>query len=573
MVVWPLAQALTRLRELGNFNTRYVIESFKSYEGINSKTVPSGPAFVIISASTSGGLEEKLQKQLASKQVEIWTILGLEPDSQKDKSNVNSTRNEIFIFPRKLKGAPALGGLRDKFEPDVPSIPPGTEAVKVIGERFLSQNVRPKLVKLVHRTLDQSTKIELAKLAQEKIVYAARLRLSGRSRWSISFDSRALIDKYTIGSDASPSTLENWLRNHAFPGSVLIVYPKNTDNFAKLGEEQNEILALRAKGILEEINNKTVEIKVVDHTELDRPSEEIKLFIKNSGVLVICPVISNGFIFKQISASLRNIQPRGPRLYISLAFLPETHSRLAELKADIESNAEDSAYRFKYGLALPIGKIDETIRWGDEYLFLKDIQQRCEDNKIDLPKIFTERIRCLSGEGSLSGELTFLPTHEGKAQPIAPGFLLWTSKTKISGTEYGSAVLLTVAAFLEACRAARAGTGDTSLNSGLFQQTLISPANFTRFNDPAIQAALLRSAYPSEMNYATSHDASLDMGHLIKKLIKLHDAPSGSAVAEFLLALALERLSLEREHHKEVLDEAKKLPGWLGILASKIREN
>lgn len=568
MVIWPIAQALTQMHKF-NEGFRYVITSFKSYEGIEDKAVHSGPAFVIISASTSGGLEKKLLKDLGSKDVEVWTLLGFKPkhDIEADDENNKLSRNEIFAFSRNLKGAPALGGLRDHFEPDVGEIPPGTEAVRVVGERFLSHNVRPKLVRLAHKSLIDKHKALLATLAGEKIVVSARRRTDSKTWWSASFDLRALVRKYTDDKNGDPSTLENWLTNYAFPGAVLIIYPLDNDSGNFFDPGQNELLARRAGGILIQSAKVAADVRVVNHTELDRPTDELKIFLDRAGVLVIAPVIANGFIFKQISASLRNIKPRGPRLYISLAVLPESAARLRELTSDLESNADDSAYRFKYGIALPVGRIDETIRWQDEYTLLKSVKENCEERSIPIPPRFIERITRFTDGQCLDGEHTFLPTYLGEPLPITAGFLLWNSKEPLSGNTLGSSVLFTVAAFLEACRAARSGAGDTSLISGLFQQTLIAPANFTRFIDPAIQAALLRCAYPAEMNYAASTEASKDMSQLIKKLIHLYDAPAGAAVGEFLLALAVKRLTLEQSHLTEVLNSAKELPGWLGVLA------
>jgi hypothetical protein len=572
MVVWPVARILTLLHAVGDDSRRYEIDSFKSYEGVSSKNIVTGPAFVIISASTSGGLEAKLKEILGSPRVEVWTILGLESDrASGDDEERGPSRNEIFILPRKLKGHPALGGLREKFEPDVPSIPPGTEAVRVIGERFLSHNVRPKLVRLAHRSLDARYKIDLANAARDGLLLTARRRPDGKSWWSVSFDLRALVRKYTEESVNGRSHLENWLMNYSFPGPVLIVYPPDSENGGGRDEGQGELLAHRAQGLLLRFAKEQSDVRVADSRELDRPDAALMEFLATAGVLVIAPVIGNGFVFKQISAALRNLKPVGPRLYIALAVLPESQARLSELKADLESNAEDSAYRFKHGLAIPIGRIDETSQWNREFSLLNEVRDYCADNQIDMPRRFIQRLESLASGTCLDGELAYLPTMKGDPQPLSAGFLLWTSERPIAGATYGSAVLFTMAAFLEACRAARSGVSETSLISGLFQQTLISPANFTRFNDPAIQAALLRSAYDSEMDYAASVEASYDMSQLIQKLIHLSDAPAGAAVAEFLLALAVGRLKLERTHHADVLKSAAaQLTGWLAALAAKI---
>ncbi|WP_038715075.1 hypothetical protein [Burkholderia sp. lig30] len=60
------------------------------------------------------------------------------------------------------------------------------------------------------------------------------------------------------------------------------------------------------------------------------------------------------------------------------------------------------------------------------------------------------------------------------------------------------------------------------------------------------------------------------MQRLIMRLIDLHDAPAGEALPEFLLALAMGRLTLAREHMKALLLEAAKLPGWLRYLAEEL---
>jgi hypothetical protein len=572
MAMWPIAHALIKMHDSGS-ESRYVIESFRSYEGINASSIRPGSAFVIISASTSGGLEDRVREALGprSTRTDIWTLIGLQDVVNLDDEETLVKRHEVYSVPRNLEGAPALGGLRDIFEPDVKSIPAGSEAIQVIGERFLSHNVRPKLVRLAHKALAAPQKTQLATLAKDGIVLAARRRAIGKSWWSISFDLRALVAKYSDEGDAGKSPLDHWLLNYGFPGNVAIVYPVDLDGIDGPETSQNEKLAQRAAGVFKR-RSPSAKVLVLSQRELDRPDEKIKKFVGSAGVLIISPVIANGFLFKQISATLRELQPRGPRLYIALAALVESQGRFNELKADLESNSEDSAYRFKCGFALPVGRIDESIGWNKEVELLSEIKEECESEGIELPEKFLGRLERLAIGKGLDGDYVFLPTYNGEAQPLTAGFLLWNTKESISGRKHGGCVLFTIAAFLEACRAARSGASETSLISGLFQQTLISPANFTRFNDGVIQAALLRAAYSSELNYSGSTDASKDMAHLVVKLIELYDAPGGSAIPEFLLALALGRLSLTKDDLNSVLKVANELPGWLGVLARKIKQ-
>lgn len=219
---------------------------------------------------------------------------------------------------------------------------------------------------------------------------------------------------------------------------------------------------------------------------------------------------------------------------------------------------------------MPVGKVDQDIDWVEEQQIVQRVVEACDDDGIDVPELLRSRLREFRSGNGLGGKFTFMPSYSGNALAMSPGFLLWMTKTAIAGNDLGAAVLLTVAVFLESCRTAGTKESDTSLISGLFQQTLVAPANFTRFNDTAIQAALLRAAYKSELNFSSSPDMSSDMQRLILKLMQLHDAPAGEALPEFLLALAMGRLTLQKEHLQEMVQRVRTLPGWLGVLGRQL---
>ncbi len=565
MAVWPIAQMLVQAHRVNNATSRrYEIQSFRGYDGLATWDSVPGAAFVIISASTSGGLEAKVRKMLGPKNVVVTTILALEAAHGTDE-RVHPDGHVLFRLPRKLKGEPALEGLRDEFLPDVKVLPPGAESVRVIGERFLSHNNRPKLVRLAAKELSSSEKSTLAELTRENLAVVARRRAIDNGWWSLSLDVERMITKYARSADGKLSLVESWVRNFAAPGPVAVVYPKD----ARVHDTSNSDLAHLVRDMVGHMAP-DAPVRVMDHTALEVLDKEQRAFLKAAGVIVVTPILSNGFIFKQISASLRIAQPEGPRLYIALAVLPETPRRLGEISMDLGTNAVESPYRFKRAFAFPVGRMDQTMRWDQESQILSNVVEACDEKQFAVPELLTRRLDGLRTQEGLKGELTFLPTFNGKPQPLSAGFRLWETQEPISGAKHGSGVLLTVAVFLEACRNARSGDVETALRSGVFQHTLIEPASFTRFNDGSIQAAMLRAAYPAELNYAVDRDASKDMGRLIEKFIDLYNEPAGSAVAEFLLALALGRLSLHRDELGSVRNAAKALPEWLGILSEHL---
>ncbi|WP_333997143.1 hypothetical protein [Burkholderia gladioli] len=570
MAIWPVAQALVSMRREVDARRRYIVESFRSYEGLDEVSLDSGPAFAIISASTSGGMEARITEILGRRHVECFTVLGLEPRNLPAEAAIaEKRRNILFNLPRQLTGPSSLAGLRPQFETDVGEVPPGCEAVRIIGERFLSQNFKPKSVRLAHKALPAARKTLLTKLSGDRVALVGRRRPGGQSFWSLSLDTTKLVDMYCVDNANNECLLRSWLSNYAAAGDTAVVYPVDTLEKGRPGEGEAKRMATLTQALLLE-KSPGANIRVLNSFDLDRPTEEMRAFIARASVVVVAPILGNGFIFKQISASLRATQPKGPRLYLALAVLPESEVRLKELQNDLQLNADDSRYQFKAHIELPIGKIDQNVDWHAEAEVVKMVAEDCADRDIDTPASLTERQLGFREGNGLPGPMAFIPSYLGSPPAMSPGFLLWQPSPPLAGIDLGAGVLLTVAVFLEACRAAGSKDSETSLISGLFQQTLISPANFTRFNDPAIQAALLRAAYKSELDYSASPDLSGDMQRLILRLMDLHDAPAGEALPEFILALATGRITLFREHMSALLEKARSLPGWLSILATAL---
>ena len=92
------------------------------------------------------------------------------------------------------------------------------------------------------------------------------------------------------------------------------------------------------------------------------------------------------------------------------------------------------------------------------------------------------------------------------------------------------------------------------IKSNWFQQTVLAPENFGRFNDDIIQASILRAADPFEMNFADAPNESRELGRLIRRIVDAAHQDRGGAAAEFLLALATKRLRLHPSDTTAILD-------------------
>jgi hypothetical protein len=567
MSVWPVAEKLCQMHQISNSDApKYRIESFKSYDGLAEWNPPERRAFVLISASTSGGLAHKVRGKFSRAQAEVWTILSLAEEESDEGSG--KTVDCILSIPRQLIGRPALDGLRSFFQPDILELPPGTETINIVGERFLSQPARPKRVRLVHTTLEESAKRTLARIAQQKIAKAARGRFDARGRWSLSFDLPALLNLASMpAAKGAEPLLKRWLRNYSSPSPIAIVYPSPAGPSAVPVLNAALAMAAQTADILQELMP-GARVFQISSNDLAVSSREFPHKLDQCSVIIVAPVIGNGFIFKQISALLRHKQPTGPRLFLALAALPESAQHFAQLKSDIGAvSTDDRHYEFKCQFALPVGRLDRAVQWDEELDVLLDLVELMNERKVTEPSI-NARLSKLERLEVMDDKSVFLPTASGSPLLLSTGFFLWEGNANIEGEDLGAAVLLTIASLLQGARTAASKADATSLRTGLFQHALICPETFTRFNDAVIQAAILRAAYPAELNYSVSEEMSHDMERLLIKWLQYSEHPVGGAAGEFLMAIAIGKLKLRKEHLAKVLAQAKLLNGWLGCLAT-----
>ena len=81
------------------------------------------------------------------------------------------------------------------------------------------------------------------------------------------------------------------------------------------------------------------------------------------------------------------------------------------------------------------------------------------------------------------------------------------------------------------------------------RRVLLDPENFFRYNDSLIQVAILRAAFPGELDFSDHDSHSSSMYYLIERAVQVGDAP---VVYEFLLALATKRLRLVRNETEKI---------------------
>ena len=274
---------------------------------------------------------------------------------------------------------------------------------------------------------------------------------------------------------------------------------------------------------------------------------ELKLS-ENAGVVVCAAVIGKGSQLLEVSRALRD-KHKGPRLYVVGFQVTEGRSEIKALPLNLK-HAKDIQHEFTaFGTAAVGSQLAQSYRAevSQYYPPSADLPQ--------LPKRIALRASTL-GEVDQVGVLALLPcgeATEGELQ-IRPGFAYWAQGYDTQACQ--PEILGTVGVLLQRAREDDKVPGEYRLASPSFRHVLLDPENFARFNDGVLQAALLRNAYPSEIDYRSDHSASDFMKSLILRALARATEESGEGLLEFLLALALGRLQLAEVHRDEIVEQA-----------------
>lgn len=107
-------------------------------------------------------------------------------------------------------------------------------------------------------------------------------------------------------------------------------------------------------------------------------------------------------------------------------------------------------------------------------------------------------------------------------------------------------MFITILAVLHELRQLRHGV--RPLGRDVHSAKVISPRCFERFNDGVVQAALLRAAYPGELDYSSDHSLSEEMKGVLEFIFGHARVDAGEATNDFLLALVAGQLRIDSAH-------------------------
>jgi hypothetical protein len=269
-------------------------------------------------------------------------------------------------------------------------------------------------------------------------------------------------------------------------------------------------------------------------------------FPRSSGVIACGSVVGKGSQLLEVSRTLRDLH-EGPRLFV-IGF------QIAESRGEIKGLISN----LKHSKGVP----HEVVRFGHAAIGTQLLASYEQEQAMyypasrdlnGLPSVMKRRGATLGGAQSV-GSLSLLPYGlkvDGNMR-LRSGFAYWPT---FNGDACQPSVIATMAILLQRAREEKLPE-ERRLATASYRHVVLDPENFARFNDGVIQSALLRVAYPSELDYRFDNAASDYMKAIIVRSLNKAEGQAGEPVLEFIGALAMKRLQVVQQHMEEILKAA-----------------
>ncbi|ANC46001.1 hypothetical protein [Pandoraea pnomenusa] len=486
------------------------VVTFHSHEGIDKIDAPlHGTSFTLISASSSMNLERDWKQKVKCDATEVVTLLTL--------TDAKDAKDALYALP-------VPDGLDDrqhhKHLKDLP----------IVGERFAPEELLPKSVMLrkkEHRLQHLSSFCE-AFGRNGALAIQARGPIPTSKVRPIHLDGRKL-----MGDPRFKKFADKVVSQQTAASVSAIIYQK---------DDASHEIAKYCADRLQKVMHRVTPLRLINDAEIESGEATLD---KTAGILVVAAVVGRGTRLLSISRDLRDIHV-GARTYLIGAQIAETASQLAALTPNLKHSASGAEIRIERFMGIAVGQgIDESFE--EEFQLLRNIQRQFGDT-------FAARLNGLAGSSDGLGNAVFMPCDDGlvTAMRLRPDFAYWDGFYK-EADDTNAAVLATAGALLQNARERKFASEIDRLATDAFQQVILNPENFTRYNDGVIQAALLRCARPSELDYSREASASQFMLDLLANIFEQHNRRQGEAACEFAFALYTRKLRLQLEH----LDELK----------------
>jgi hypothetical protein len=484
-------------------------DSFRSYDNVKSYShFQPSTSVVLISASSSGNLaglllDRGFQRQaivhvlfLGENDVDIKTAVDLKYDSDKNPEGFSTKRE-------------------DNRDGDCDLCRQGSIPITLKGDQFDIAGPQPEPL-VITRTNAHNPLRELMARHAGTGTFGAN---AGRPVRQFS------VAPEKVASGGKALERLQYLAAARVPGRLgyCIIADEGSKDFA------NRVLAAVGS-----------EVKVILPEEIEQQVTSFKSEIVQP-ILVAAAVVGSGRQLLDISRRLRFI-PKVPIIYFIGVMTTVSAAKTKTLESSLALTANPGSHAVIILDEINLPAASAPNPWAQELALLDELA----NNGRQLSRALeTRRDRLRLTSRALEDEL-FLANDPVTPLKLRPGFAFWNEAT-VTAPHTQADVYYTISAVLQGLRTSDPGVGKKILRTEWFYRTLLSPENFGRFNDAVIQASLLRSGRPSELDYSDNPAASAEAARVVRRIVESATTPRGEAAAEFLMALAIERIRLRRD--------------------------
>ena len=475
---------------------------------------------MLISASTSGGLAQKLIDEYQADRSRIVHLLGVAPPDArfKDSCIYFHSRGPETTKPKEIGQSNA--------------------AIEIRTEEFLVSQGLPRPVRITNDHVSQVGATYL-----HKPFYRRAFRF-GQSNISNPYHGYS---PFSMSNDIDPvdKSLHTWVRKkliHELPASVRTLLYVD-DMMAKV------VANWISKALGEHVVAKPLE-QLDPNTEDKGPQNTFVVIAHDD------PDLEN---LTHASIALRHL-PKAHRHYVLCYGFPPSRAEHERRRFDLRMSPHDTSYGWSEFLVLPVGAtlLHESFSQHRRSITPSALRSRRDALGQDL---YEALLRHCS-PNTVDSDLLFFPGTSGEPLALRQNSIFLPKSTSDGVSQF--AVYATVSSAVQAAREPRQQRTQTTngFDENPFVRSVLDPSMFARFNDGILQASLLRTVQRSELDYSASDDLSRQFASICATVLIDHENPIGDAAIEFLYALATEKISLrsgDRERLEKKITESQVL--------------
>ena len=493
--LYGLVSLACRMR-FGSAKHTPVTVSYSSYSGykdiLRHATVSS--SLMVISATTSHKLLRKIMRGTRWKSDErVVTILDLD--------------ESLCTTPHLVGNPKVITHLKPAFiQPHYSLLP----TIRLSGEKFTVE-------------VDEPKSVVLNTLSHAKCLKHLKLPSLGKLESTLGGYAKIENDRAPIHVDGEKllgnAEFLKWLK-----AEIDKYAPISTSHIILIGGTINQVSPL-----LNEFKGKLPTF--LSQEQLRDPALRI-----SGSAIVICPTFSKGTKLLEVSRDLRKQKKLKHTVYFTGVGTPESLADFTKLK----KNLEHGVYQLRSFCNMCTGTPKSlSLSWEMEQKLLRD------EKGLGASAEMKKRAKILE-DGTLNNTNLFYGIDKLE---FHPKFKYWQGLLPKPSKHPSILLFSTFAFLLQNARVDKELSEKDKLASLANRRVLLDPENFFRYNDSLIQIAILRAAFPSDLDYS-DHDAhSASLYYLVERAVQSSD---GAVVYEFLLAIATNRLRITRGKTWEV---------------------